>query len=185
VAVNLSALQFRQKGFVELVARTLAETGLPAEHLELEITESLLMSEDALGLLLELKKLGISLSIDDFGTGYSSLSYLRRLPIDKLKIDQSFVRDIPNDASAISIARAIILLSQSLGFSVIAEGVETKEQLEVLQALGCDEIQGYYFSKPVTDEELPRVRDDIQRKLNARAKEVTIEWPREAACRTA
>jgi diguanylate cyclase (GGDEF)-like protein len=185
VAVNLSALQFRQKGFVELVARTLAETGLPAEHLELEITESLLMSEDALGLLLELKKLGISLSIDDFGTGYSSLSYLRRLPIDKLKIDQSFVRDIPNDASAISIARAIILLSQSLGFSVIAEGVETKEQLEVLQALGCDEIQGYYFSKPVTDEELPRVRDDIQRKLNARAKEVTIEWPREPACRTA
>jgi diguanylate cyclase (GGDEF)-like protein/PAS domain S-box-containing protein len=161
VAVNLSALQFRQKGFTEFVARTLAETKLPARHLELEITESLLMSEaeDALAVLTELKAMGICLSIDDFGTGYSSLSYLRRLPVDKLKIDQSFVRHIPDDAGDNAIARAIVSLAASLDLRVIAEGVETAAQCDFLRGISCDEIQGYYFSRPLAAD---RVADFIR-----------------------
>jgi diguanylate cyclase (GGDEF)-like protein/PAS domain S-box-containing protein len=157
VAVNLSALQFRQAGFTELVADILDESGLDPSQLELEITESLLMSEaeEALRVLTTLKDMGICLSIDDFGTGYSSLSYLRRLPVDKLKIDQSFVRDIPANANAVAIARSITSLAQSLDLRVIAEGVETAEQLEFLRTLRCDEIQGYYCSRPVPPAEIP------------------------------
>jgi EAL domain-containing protein (putative c-di-GMP-specific phosphodiesterase class I) len=159
VAVNLSALQFREKGFTDLVARTLRETGLPARHLELEITESLLMSEadEALSVLNELADMGICLSIDDFGTGYSSLSYLKRLPVHKLKIDQSFVRDVPGDADDVAIVRAIVSLSRALDLSVIAEGVETAEQADFLRDLGCDEIQGYYFSRPVPADQVVRI----------------------------
>jgi diguanylate cyclase (GGDEF)-like protein/PAS domain S-box-containing protein len=151
VAVNLSAIQFRQKGFAPLVANVLRETGLPARYLELEITESLLMSEaeEALTVLTELKDMGLCLSIDDFGTGYSSLSYLKRLPVDKLKIDQSFVRNIPGDRDDVAIARAVVSLGRSLELRVIAEGVETAEQCDFLRQLGCDEIQGYYFSRPI------------------------------------
>ena len=156
VAVNLSAIQFRQSGFVEFVARTLEETGLHPEFLELEITESLLMSEadDALCVLTRLNEMKICLSIDDFGTGYSSLSYLKRLPVDKLKIDQSFVREIPHDPDDVAIARAIISLAHSMELGVIAEGVETIEQYEFLEGLQCDEVQGYYFSRPVSPDRL-------------------------------
>ena len=158
VAVNLSALQFRQQGFVQLVEDTLSETGAAPQHLDFEITESLLMSEadDALRVLDQLGALGIRLSVDDFGTGFSSLSYLKRLPVQKLKIDQSFVRDIPSDANDVAIARAIASLSHSLDLHVIAEGVETEEQFQCMRDLECDEIQGYYLSRPVAAEELDR-----------------------------
>jgi diguanylate cyclase (GGDEF)-like protein/PAS domain S-box-containing protein len=159
VAVNLSAIQFRQKGFTALVANVLRDTGLPTRYLELEITESLLMSEaeEALTVLTDLKAMGICLSIDDFGTGYSSLSYLKRLPLDKLKIDQSFVRNIPGDENDVAIARAVVSLSRSLRLRVIAEGVETAEQCDFLRQLGCDEIQGYYFSRPLNAADVQRV----------------------------
>lgn len=171
VAVNLSAIQFRQKGFTELVARVLSETGLPSRYLELEITESLLMSEadEALAILTELTGMGICLSIDDFGTGYSSLSYLKRLPVAKLKIDQSFVRDIPQDPEDVAIAKAVIALSRGLELSVIAEGVETSEQYEFLRRAGCDEVQGYYLSRPVDAGALGKAIRDIATLTEARA----------------
>jgi diguanylate cyclase (GGDEF)-like protein/PAS domain S-box-containing protein len=151
VAVNLSARQFGQKDLVESVAETLVETGLDPACLEIELTESLVMTdvERAIGVLRNLKSLGVKLSIDDFGTGYSSLSYLKRFPIDVLKIDQSFVRDITVDAEDAAIAAAIISLAHSLKLQVIAEGVETEAQLTFLRRHGCDQMQGYYFSRPV------------------------------------
>ena len=155
VAVNLSALQFRQKELVQVVANTLRETGLEPRYLELELTESGIVqnAEAAINTLKELKSMGVLLSIDDFGTGYSNLGYLKRFPIDKLKIDQSFVRDLATDPDDAAIVRAIISLAKSLQLRAIAEGVETKEQLDFLSDHGCDEIQGYYFSKPVPEEE--------------------------------
>ena len=151
VAVNLSAVQFRQNNLVEMVANTLKETGLEPEYLELEITESGIMqnSETAVNTLHLLKQMGLKLSVDDFGTGYSSLSYLKKFPIDKLKIDQSFVRDITTDQDDASIVIAIIGMANSLKLSVIAEGVETIDQLSFLNANGCFETQGYYFSTPL------------------------------------
>jgi diguanylate cyclase (GGDEF)-like protein/PAS domain S-box-containing protein len=159
ISVNLSAVQFRQKGFTDFVGATLRDTGLAPERLELEITESLLMqdADEALAVLAELKHMGISLSIDDFGTGYSSLSYLKRLPVDKLKIDQSFVRDIPRDADDVAITRAIISLGRSLELRLVAEGVETREQADFLREHCCDELQGYYFSRPIAPEDLERL----------------------------
>jgi diguanylate cyclase (GGDEF)-like protein/PAS domain S-box-containing protein len=155
VSVNLSALQFRQKELVQIVANTLRETGLEPRYLELELTESSIIqnAEAAINTLKELKAMGVQLSIDDFGTGYSNLGYLKRFPIDKLKIDQSFVRDLATDPDDAAIVRAIISLAKSLQLRVIAEGVETKEQLEFLSDHGCAEVQGYYFSKPVPEEE--------------------------------
>ena len=151
VSVNLSARQFRQKNLVEVIAQVLQETGLDASSLELELTESMVMHdvELAVATLGKLKAMGIKLSIDDFGTGYSSLSYLRRFPIDVLKIDQSFVRDITSDPDDAAIARSIITLAHSLKLKVIAEGVETEAQLNYLRSHLCDAIQGYYFSRPV------------------------------------
>ncbi|MBV8633462.1 MAG: EAL domain-containing protein, partial [Burkholderiaceae bacterium] len=156
VAVNLSARQFSQKDLVESVAETLVETGLDPACLEIELTESLVMTdvERAIGVLRNLKFLGVKLSIDDFGTGYSSLSYLKRFPIDVLKIDQSFVRDITVDAEDAAIAAAIISLAHSLKLQVIAEGVETEAQLTFLRRHGCDQMQGYYFSRPVAPADL-------------------------------
>ncbi len=151
VAVNISARQFRQKGFAANVRRILAASEMPPTMLELELTESVMMKDmdEVITVLDDLRTLGISVSIDDFGTGYSSLSRLKRFPIDLLKIDQSFVRDITTDTDDAAIVLAIITLAHSLRLHVIAEGVETAEQLDFLIRHGCDEIQGYLFSKPV------------------------------------
>ena len=151
LAVNVSAVQFRHGDLVLLVDRILKSTGMPPEHLEIEITESLLMTDVdfASGMLTALKKLGVQLAIDDFGTGYSSLNYLKRFPIDRLKIDGSFVRDIVCDPSDAAITSAVIAMGTSMGLRVIAECVETESQLRVLQRQGCAEIQGYFFSEPL------------------------------------
>jgi diguanylate cyclase (GGDEF)-like protein/PAS domain S-box-containing protein len=151
VAVNVSARQLRRRDFCETVAGALAESGLPAELLELEITESSVMEnpQEAIEILERLGRMGVSLAIDDFGTGYSSLAYLKLFPIDHLKIDRSFVRDIEHDLNDRAIAFGTIALAHSLGLNVIAEGVETADQLELLRSNGCDEVQGYLFSKPL------------------------------------
>ncbi len=151
VAVNVAAKQIHHKGFVEQVRDTLAITGLPAEFLELEITESSIIEnvEESVNKLHQLKQLGVSVAIDDFGTGYSSLSYLKQLPVDRLKIDRSFVKDTPDDIDDCAIVRTIISMSHNLGLSVIAEGVETQRQLDFLRAQHCDEIQGYILSVPL------------------------------------
>ena len=151
VAVNLSARQFRDKHLIDKVGEILARTGLAPQHLELEITESLAMNDvDAVVAKLKaLKALGLQLAIDDFGTGYSSLSYLRRFPIDRLKIDQSFTREVTASNDGAAIAHAVIQLGHALDLRVIAEGVETEDQLQFLRKNGCDEIQGYYFSRPL------------------------------------
>ena len=156
MAVNISARQFQHPEFTGLVAAVLKETGINPRYLELEITESVVMhdAEKTIATLNNLRALGLQLSIDDFGTGYSSLSYLKRFPINKLKVDQSFVRNMTTDSNDASITKSVILLGQSLGLSVIAEGVETAEQLALLKQLGCDEVQGYFFSKPVPQNEL-------------------------------
>lgn len=155
VAVNLSALQFKRGDVLKIVSNALAVSGLRPELLELELTESILLQdvEATIKSLHGLKELGIKLSIDDFGTGYSSLSYLKRLSVDKLKIDQSFVRDMLSDPDGASIVRAIIQLGHNLQLTVIAEGVETAEQLAFLQESACDEAQGYLFSRPVPVEQ--------------------------------
>ncbi len=151
IAVNLSARQFYQHDLVASITGILAETGLSPDLLELELTESMMMNdvEHAVIILRDLKKIGVHLSIDDFGTGYSSLAYLKRFPIDLLKIDQSFVRDITVDPDDAAIVLSIISLAHSLRLKVIAEGVETEAQLAYLQRHGCDFMQGYYFSRPV------------------------------------
>jgi diguanylate cyclase (GGDEF)-like protein/PAS domain S-box-containing protein len=158
VAVNLSARQFEQENPVELVATVLRETGLEAEYLELEITESVTMHhvDRSLAMLRELTHLGVRIAIDDFGTGYSSLSYLKKFPVDTLKIDQSFVRDLPEDQDAAAIAVAIIGLARALNLHVVAEGVENERQLAFMRAYLCDEIQGYIFSRPIPADELAR-----------------------------
>jgi diguanylate cyclase (GGDEF)-like protein len=151
VAVNLSARQFYQATLAKTIERILDETGLPPQCLELEITESMMMgnTEKVLRILSELKDMNVQLAVDDFGTGYSSLGYLRRFPIDRLKIDRSFIDDVPSSQHDATITRAIISLAHNLGLSVIAEGVETPAQLAFLAANGCDEIQGYLLSKPL------------------------------------
>jgi diguanylate cyclase (GGDEF)-like protein/PAS domain S-box-containing protein len=159
VSVNLSARQFQQAGLALRVRAALEKSGLPPACLELEITESTVMrdTEEAAGVLRSLKALGVGLSIDDFGTGYSSLSYLKRFPLDVLKIDRSFVADVIHDPNDASITRAIIALAHSLNLEAVAEGVETREQAEFLKENGCDEIQGYYFSRPVWPEEMAQM----------------------------
>lgn len=151
VAVNLSALQFKHGNVLDMVSKALAVTGLPPHRLELELTESILLQDvgATMKTLHDLKALGVKLSIDDFGTGYSSLSYLKQLAVDKLKIDQSFMRDMLTDGDGASIVKAIIQLGHTLQLTVIAEGVETEAQLAFLNASGCDEVQGYFFSRPV------------------------------------
>lgn len=151
VAVNVSPVQFVRQDIVQQVKDTLAATGLPPDRLEIEITESLVLDdiERVTDKLKAISDLGVSIAVDDFGTGYSSLTYVKRLPIDRLKIDRSFVRDVTIDKDAAALAEAIIRMSQTLGLHVTAEGVETVEQLEFLRRLGCEEAQGYYFSKPL------------------------------------
>ena len=151
VAVNLSARQFAQPSLVSDIARILDLTRLPPGALELEITESMVMGNPELAIqtLRQLKSMGIFLSIDDFGTGYSSLGYLKRFPIDHLKIDRSFIKDIPEDNDDVTITRTIIAMAHNLRLKVVAEGVETEAQLNFLREHGCDEMQGYFFSRPL------------------------------------
>lgn len=151
IAVNLSARQFKQQNLVQTVNQVLETTGLDPHYLELELTESLMIDniQQSINIMQQLHNMGIVLSVDDFGTGYSSLNYLKRFPIHTLKIDQSFVRDLVVDSDDAAIVDAIISLAHSLNLSVIAEGVESQEQLTYLQNKGCDEIQGYYFSRPL------------------------------------
>jgi diguanylate cyclase (GGDEF)-like protein/PAS domain S-box-containing protein len=151
LAVNVSAKQFRQSDFVLQVQRALLESGAKASHLKIELTESIVLDnvEDTINKMREIKMLGVSFSMDDFGTGYSSLQYLKRLPLDQIKIDQSFVRDITSDPNDAAIVQTIIAMTEAMGLNVIAEGVETEAQLEFLDLHGCHEFQGYLFSKPV------------------------------------
>ena len=163
VAVNVSAVQFRQAGFCELIGRVLYETGLAPQYLELELTESLLLSnaDTMFSVLQDLRAMGLKLAIDDFGTGYSSLSYLRQFPVGKLKIDRSFIRDVVVNPDDAAIATAIIGMAKSLNLKVIAEGVEEEAQMSFLRARQCDEIQGYYFSKPLAvDKVAEKLRGD-------------------------
>ena len=158
LAVNLSVRQFRSPNLAAMVRESLASASIDPAHLEFEITESLLVEEkNVLDTLRELDALGVQFSIDDFGTGYSSLSYLKRLPIDTLKIDRSFVTDIPGDTDDAAIAQAIIAMAHSLNMRVVAEGVETAKQHRFLQRHGCDTMQGYFFSRPLPAEELTRL----------------------------
>src|ERR1700733_3362351 len=166
VAVNVSPLQFRQANFVKKIHAALEEHGLDATYLEIELTEAPLMSnhETSVALLEELSELGVGVAIDDFGTGYSCMSYLQRFPIDKLKIDRSFISDVASNAGDASIVRAIISLAHGLRLKVIAEGVESEEQLGILRRMGCDQYQGFYRSAAVPPAEIERfVREDNER----------------------
>ena len=151
LAINVSARQFRQPDFVEQLRESLERSGANPSLLKLELTESVVLEdlEDVINRMLQIKALGVTFSLDDFGTGFSSLSYLKRLPLDQVKIDQSFVRDVATDANDAAIVRAIIAMSRSLGMEVIAEGVETNEQLTFLSVSGCPNYQGYLFSRPL------------------------------------
>src|SRR6185369_13127270 len=161
IAVNISARQFHDQDLAQTVIGIVEETGLSPRYLELELTESSIMqdAEFAARMLSRLKHMGISISIDDFGTGFSSLASLKRLPIDALKIDQSFVREAPSDPDDTALVMAIITLGHNLRLKVIAEGVETEEQLKFLQLLRCDEIQGNFFSKPLSAEKFMALFD--------------------------
>jgi EAL domain-containing protein (putative c-di-GMP-specific phosphodiesterase class I)/GGDEF domain-containing protein/PAS domain-containing protein len=151
VAVNLSARQFRSDNLLDEIDAALSETALPESLLELEITESMVMEdpERVINLLDKIRSRGIHLSLDDFGTGHSSLAYLKRFPIDCVKIDRAFIKDMPENTDDVAIARTIVAMAKSLGLTTVAEGVETAEQLELLKTMGCDQIQGYFFSRPL------------------------------------
>ncbi|HVY06635.1 MAG TPA: EAL domain-containing protein [Burkholderiales bacterium] len=162
VAVNLSVRQLYDEGLATRVAEVLRKTGFPAANLELEITESMVMhdAEEAIKVLQSLRDTGVRIAIDDFGTGYSSLAYLKRFPIDSLKIDRSFIRDLPDDRDDASITRSIIAMAHNMKLEVVAEGVETTPQLDFLDAYGCDEIQGYLYSEPLGLDAFERFLDD-------------------------
>jgi EAL domain-containing protein (putative c-di-GMP-specific phosphodiesterase class I) len=159
MSVNVSAIDFRQRDFVDKLAAILKQTGLPPAQLELEITESVLMQnvDETVALLESIKVLGVRLALDDFGTGYSSLSYLRRFPIDVLKIDQSFVRGMSANSQDAQLISAIIGMGKSLDLNIIAEGVETVEQLNFLKNQHCEEGQGYLFSKAVSSKDFSQL----------------------------
>jgi EAL domain-containing protein (putative c-di-GMP-specific phosphodiesterase class I) len=158
VAVNLSPRQFVAPDLGQSVGATLEKYGVPPELFEIEITESAIMldPEDAVRTLRYLKSLGVSIAIDDFGTGYSSLANLKRFPLSTLKVDQSFIRDITVDSDDAAITQAVISMGHSLSLSVVAEGVETRNQFDLLKAFGCDAAQGYLFSKPLPGDECAR-----------------------------
>jgi len=163
VAVNVSGYQLTQGNLVDGLKQALEETNCDAADLELEVTEGYFIKnpDQAVQTLEQLKAIGVSLAVDDFGTGYSSLAYLKKMPIDKLKIDQSFIRDIPQDKNDEAIAKAIIALANSMQLEVIAEGVETEQQLAFLQQEGCDQVQGYLFSRPLPLEQMEGLLGDI------------------------
>ena len=160
VAVNLSAVQFKRGDVEQSVIAALEESGIDPSLLELELTESILITdtENVLDTVKRIKQLGVKLSIDDFGTGYSSLSYLKRFQVNTLKIDQSFIRDLATDPEDAAIVSAIIQMAHNLGLTAIAEGVETQQILDQLQAFGCDEAQGYFYARPMPAEDVPAYR---------------------------
>lgn len=165
LAMNLAVKQLKKADFIEMFVNLMQETGCKAEWLELEVTESQIMTnpEEAIKRLTQIGDLGVELAVDDFGTGYSSLAYLKKLPINKLKIDQAFVKDLPYDEEDAGISKAVIGLSKNLNLKVIAEGVETRKQKDFLVDNGCENIQGYYYSKPVPANELEiLLRDGIK-----------------------
>ena len=188
IGVNLSSIQFFKQNVPLLVAKVLAETGLEPWLLDLELTESIVMhnAEAVAKDLQQLRDLGVSISIDDFGTRYSTLTYVKHFPVDRLKIDQCFVRDIATNPSDAAIVRAIVSLGHSLDLEIVAEGVETIEQATLLRAEGCDEVQGFYFAAPMQSEELIAF---VQRKSHASAhgvkrkmradlfRNVILPWP--------
>jgi EAL domain-containing protein (putative c-di-GMP-specific phosphodiesterase class I) len=159
MAVNISAMEFRDDRFLDNVFAILKKTGFDPGSLQLELTESVLMkrADTAAAVLQKLKTMGVQVAIDDFGTGYSSLSYLRKFPIDTLKIDQSFVRQITSAPDDTTIVTAVISMGRALHLRVIAEGVETQDELAFLQAHECHEAQGYYFSRPVPPDEFAKL----------------------------
>jgi EAL domain-containing protein (putative c-di-GMP-specific phosphodiesterase class I) len=156
MAVNLSARPFVRDDLIKMVRDVIRQTAINPEYLELELTESIVMEnvEQTISTLHKLRDMGVYISIDDFGTGYSSMAYLKRFPIDKLKIDQSFVHDLADDPDDAAIVSATIAMAHNLKLTVIAEGVETRQQLQFLKDSGCEEIQGYYFSRPLPADEL-------------------------------
>jgi EAL domain-containing protein (putative c-di-GMP-specific phosphodiesterase class I) len=157
VAVNVSPVQFTRDDFVEQVLSILDRTGADPRHLKLELTESLLLHriDEVIAKMTRLKARGLAFALDDFGTGYSSLSYLHRLPLDELKIDKSFVRNLPTDRHSAAIAETIIVLGRTMGLAVLAEGVETEAERDLLIRLGCETFQGYLFGRPQPAEALP------------------------------
>ena len=162
VAVNVSAIQFRQDDLSATIAEVLQRTGLPANRLHIELTESVMIDgQDSLYRTLhDIKAIGVSIAMDDFGTGYSSLSYLKRFPMDYVKIDRSFVRDITTDPADAEICSAIVAMAHNLGMKVIAEGVETPEQADFLRTRGCDQLQGYLIGRPQSFQEVaPSTRE--------------------------
>jgi len=169
VAVNVSPVQFKSADFIGIVVDALQTSGLPASRLELEITELVLMqdSELTLALLHRLKKLGIRIAMDDFGTGYSSLGYLRSFPFDKIKIDQSFIRDLSNNKDSLAILCSVVGLGRTLGIVTTAEGVEAQNQLDVLRAEGCTEAQGFLFSHPRSAAETRTMLSSLDRGVKA------------------
>jgi EAL domain-containing protein (putative c-di-GMP-specific phosphodiesterase class I) len=164
VAVNLSVVQFKHGDIITTIESALAASGLPASRLELEITESVFLRDTpgTLAVLHQLRAMEIGVALDDFGTGYSSLSYLHKFPFSKIKIDQSFVRDLLTNKESMSIVRAVTGLGNSLGIKTLAEGVETLEQLNKLRNKGCTEVQGYFLSRPRPANELPMMIDRLQ-----------------------
>jgi EAL domain-containing protein (putative c-di-GMP-specific phosphodiesterase class I) len=171
VAVNVAATQFRRGDLLDVIRDALESAGLEARFLEIELTESAVMTnpEESAAILQQLSRMGVLVSVDDFGTGYSSINYLRRFPIDKLKIDRSFVRDLDCEVDA-SIVQAIISLAHSLKLKVVAEGVETPDQLRFLRALGCDQYQGFHFSPPLPADQFAELLRGWQRPEDAESR---------------
>jgi len=158
IAVNITAVEFQDEQLVTNMQNLLRKYNLPSKYIELEITENVVMTDitRAMDSIVKLQSMGIKVSIDDFGTGYSSLAYLRKLPIDKIKIDRSFIQEVASNDSDLTIVKSMIDLSHGLGKRVLAEGVETVEQLNVLRHLGCDAVQGYFINKPLPEDKLVR-----------------------------
>ncbi len=156
LSVNLSPVQLQTPGFAQAVTRTVLAAGVTPQQIELEITEGVLLGNDEVtqGTLDQLRQSGFRIALDDFGVGYSSLSYLRRLHVDKIKIDRSFIENIASDPEALALAACIVILGQALGVTVTAEGIETPEQMRLMSTAGCSGLQGYLFSRPVCGHEL-------------------------------
>jgi diguanylate cyclase (GGDEF)-like protein len=180
VSINLSPRQFQQKNLVHVVKNSLRKSGLPPERLEIEITENMLMvnSEDVLGKLQQMRELGVRISIDDFGTGFCSFSYLLQYQVDRLKIDQSFVKQAGTDANAAAVVRTIIAMSHGLNIKVVAEGVETEEQLRFLLRRRCDEAQGYFIARPMPADEFCEAVRTCGERISLRSIEPVGGWVR-------
>ncbi|WP_175474839.1 putative bifunctional diguanylate cyclase/phosphodiesterase [Colwellia chukchiensis] len=154
LAINITAVEFQAPNFISNIQRLLVKYQIPPIYLEFEVTENVVITDIELVMktMVVLQNMGIKVSIDDFGTGYSSLAYLRRLPIDKIKIDRSFIQDVASNDSDLTIVKTMVELSHGLGKRVLAEGVESKEQLQLLRNIGCDAVQGYFVSKPISEQ---------------------------------